>query len=57
MSFDSRFKKHQDEFERDWERARKFAVVWFVFVFILSIALLSGVVFTVYKVGAFVGIW
>lgn len=37
--FDKRFRKHQDEFDRDWERARKWAWISSVLIglFILSI--------------------
>ena len=48
--------KSFDDFDKDFARAQKFAYAWFIFVALLSLALLSGLVFVVYKVLVFFGI-
>ncbi len=54
--FDNRFKARRDRFDKDFDRMQKMAyVVFFVNLFI-AIALISGVVFVVYKILAHFGI-
>ena len=56
MSFEKRFQERRDRFDRDFDRMRKFAYVAFAFNLLLALAILSGIVFVVYKVLAHFGI-
>jgi len=52
-----RFNKEFDKFDRDAKRIFRTAATLSVFWFLVGIAILSGVVYTIYRVLAHYGIW
>lgn len=50
MSFEKRFQQRRDKFDKDFERMQKFAYVAFAFNLLIALAILSGIIFVVYKV-------
>lgn len=48
--------KRFDEFDKEFNRMQKFAYGWFIFVALLTVALLGGIGFVVFKVLAHFGI-
>ena len=55
--FDKRFKKRQEQFDRDFETTKRLAYVSCVVSAIGALLIISGVAFTVYKILAHFGIW
>lgn len=49
--FDKRFKKRQDEFDRDWERARRFVWVNIVISFGVGAFIVSVIIMTMRWLG------
>lgn len=52
-----RFRKQQEEFDREWERAKVWANIWATIVFVVTIAVLSGAALVIYKILVYFGIW
>lgn len=48
--------KRFDDFDKEFNRMQKFAYGWFIFVALLTVALLGGIGFVVFKVLAHFGI-
>jgi hypothetical protein len=51
------WQKDFDDFDRKFDRAQKFIGVWFVFVALLTAALMGGGIYTVYRVLLHFGIF
>lgn len=49
-------KDFDKRFDKQFDKAQKFAKVWFAFVALLALALLSGVVFVIYRLMLHLGI-
>lgn len=54
--FSKDWDKFDDEFDKQFDKAKKFAIGWFIFVAFLAIALLSGLVFVIYRLMLYFGI-